>query len=129
MKDLKAKVEELTTAKSNIAEQLDQEKQQRDEMAQQLKRELRELTESSELETRTKNEKIKRLQSDLEQAKRDQADLQSRQRADDNNRNQAEVERMRAKLEDEMHKLASCEKKLEEKSVEIIKINSQSKKL
>ena len=36
---------------------------------------------------------------------------------------------MRAKLEDEMHKLASCEKKLEEKSVEIIKINSQSKKL
>ena len=75
MKDLKAKVEELSASKSTIAEQLDQEKQQRDEMAQQLKRELRELTESSELETRTKNEKIKRLQSDLDQAKRDQADL------------------------------------------------------
>ena len=33
MKDLKAKVEELTASKSTIAEQLDQEKQHRDEMA------------------------------------------------------------------------------------------------
>ena len=39
------------------------------------------------------------------------------------------MENMRARIEDERIKLASCEKRLEEKSVEVLKISSQSKKL
>lgn len=52
---------ELTTAKAGLNDELAAEKQSRVNEANELRRQLKDLTESSERETRQKNEKIKRL--------------------------------------------------------------------
>eukprot|EP00353_Schmidingerella_taraikaensis_P003799 CAMPEP_0185568952 /NCGR_PEP_ID=MMETSP0434-20130131/1744_1 /TAXON_ID=626734 ORGANISM="Favella taraikaensis, Strain Fe Narragansett Bay" /NCGR_SAMPLE_ID=MMETSP0434 /ASSEMBLY_ACC=CAM_ASM_000379 /LENGTH=58 /DNA_ID=CAMNT_0028183605 /DNA_START=2463 /DNA_END=2639 /DNA_ORIENTATION=- len=58
---MKSKFDELSAAKQSAAELLEAEKKSRVHEGDELRRQIRELTESTELETRTKNDKIKRL--------------------------------------------------------------------
>ena len=60
-----------------VKDELAQEKKSRVSESQELRRQVKDLTESSEQETRQKNEKIKRLQEESEELRRQQNDRMS----------------------------------------------------
>ena len=64
IKDLKAQLAESNTAKQSAGDDLAKEKQNRISESNELRKQLKDLTESNERETRDKNDKIKRLQED-----------------------------------------------------------------
>ena len=74
---MKSRIDEIITAKAQMSEELEAEKKSRVGESSELRRQLKDLTESSELETRTKNDKIKRLQNDCEQLRREKMEAQS----------------------------------------------------
>lgn len=64
IKDLKTQMADLNSAKQSAGDELALEKQNRVSEANELRKQLKDLTESNERETRDKNDKIKRLQED-----------------------------------------------------------------
>jgi len=70
-------VAEATAGKTSIIDDLAAEKQSRVTESSELRRQLKDLTESSERETRQKNEKIKRLHEESEQLRREATERQS----------------------------------------------------
>ena len=109
IKDLKAQILEFTAAKTSAQEELTQEKQSRAAEAAELRRQLNDLTQNSESETRQKNEKIKRLQEENDTLHQSNNDHATQQRAEDNSRDKAELESLRAKIEKDRTKLANHE--------------------
>ena len=79
---MKAQLIEMASSKNSTNDELANIKRSHDVESGELRRQLKELTENSEAETRQKNDKIKRLEQEIEATRSQQIERLNQQRAD-----------------------------------------------
>ena len=123
---MKSRIDELLAAKAKLNDDYEAEKSSHMIESDELRRQLNDMTNNSELEARTKNEKIKRLQVECDELRREKVEIQSQQRADESSRDRAEIESLRSKVEDSRNQLLSHERKIDEKAAEALDARNQA---